>query len=460
MANKHIISCSVTGLKCVCDTVSIPADNAGSILIKAKFTPEWDGLIISLAYRKVWGDSETTGEALFDGGELDAKDLFLCSDYGNEEAIPASYVEFGFIGRSSGDTEGFIKASSVCSVKLADSAYISNPGVTADSLGFSSRLLKAENKANISFKQLIEHKSDKNNPHGATAAQVGAYSKDEVNGYVTALYNKIAENKSDLEGELELLSFNTQAAFNEAGKVVAGKAEANHSHTASDVGAYTKTEIDELLSSKAEETNKPVKSASRYTYYTPSTGLEIEDGVVIGIGSCRDEHIVIPELYNDGGIKKPVTAVRAGTFSELLGSDGAFIKSITFPSSIERFIIPGNDADNIINSDYCPNLSEIHMMNPNITWDDVRHPFRLLETVKDLYFAFTEKQYDNINAGKWYTLITLKNENIAAGIVPTKHFGHFVTSAVIGDINGKIGDIDVALDELHTYAQALIGGEV
>jgi hypothetical protein len=81
-----------------------------------------------------------------------------------------------------------------------------------------------------------------------------------------------------------------------------------------------------------------------------------------------------------------------------------------------------------------------------------------LETVKDLYFAFTEKQYDNINAGKWYTLITLKNENIAAGIVPTKHFGHFVTSAVIGDINGKIGDIDKAIDELHNYAQALIGG--
>ena len=200
-----------------------------------------------------------------------------------------------------------------------------------------------------------------------------------------------------------------------------------------------------------QETDEQVKSASRYTYYTPSTGLEIVDGVVIGIGSCRDEHIVIPELYNDGGVKKPVTAVRAGTFSELLGSDGAFIKSITFPSSIERFIIPGNDADNIINSDYCPNLSEIYMMNPNITWDDIRYPFRLLENVKDLYFAFTEKQYDNMNSGKWYTLITLKNENIAAGIVPTKHFGHFVTTAVIGNI-------DVALDELHTYAQALIGG--
>jgi hypothetical protein len=29
----------------------------------------------------------------------------------------------------------------------------------------------------------------------------------------------------------------------------------------------------------------------------------------------------------------------------------------------------------------------------------------------------------------------------------------------VGDINGKIGDIDAALDELHTYAQSLIGGE-
>ena len=36
---------------------------------------------------------------------------------------------------------------------------------------------------------------------------------------------------------------------------------------------------------------------------------------------------------------------------------------------------------------------------------------------------------------------------------------YFVTSAVISDINGKIGDIESALDELHNYATSLIGGE-
>ena len=273
------------------------------------------------------------------------------------------------------------------------------------------------------------------NPHKVTASDVGAYTKEEVDGKIDVISSEVGNRYTKEEVDNKL------------------------SEIGGSVDAYTKAEMDELLSSKADddevytkdETNKQVKSASRYTYYTPSTGLEIVDGVVIGIGSCRDEHIVIPELYNDGGVKKPVTAVRTGTFGGLLGSDGGFIKSITFPSSVELFDMSGS-YDNIINSDYCPNLAEIYMMNPNITWDDISYPFRLLENAKDLYFAFTEKQYDSMNAGKRYTLITLKNENIAAGIVPTKHFGNFVTSAVIGNI-------DSALDELHGYATSLMGGE-
>ena len=271
------------------------------------------------------------------------------------------------------------------------------------------------------------------NPHKVTASDVGSYTKDEVDGYVSGLSEQITSNYNDLSEDITNLRTTTQQSFDTVDKIVSGKADSDK--------VYSIEQVDELIAA----------GGGSSSYYVASTGLEIVDGVVIGIGTCHDEHIVIPELYNDGGIKKPVTAVRAGAFGVLLGSNGGFIKSITFPSSVERFDL-SQSSSSIIDSEYCPNLSEIYMMNPGITWEDHGYPFRLLENAKDLYFAFTEKQYDNMNAGKRYTLITLKNENIAAGIVPTKHFGHFVTSAVIGDI-------DAALDELHNYAQALIGGE-
>lgn len=302
------------------------------------------------------------------------------------------------------------------------------------------------------LKSIKKHlNAESGNPHKVTAGDVGSYTKEEVDSKIDVISSEVGNRYTKDEVDKK---------FEEVG---------------GSVDAYTKAETDDLLSDKADaaelakvkfdilglptfndvytkaETNKQIKSASRYTYYTQSTGLEIVDGVVIGIGTCHDEHIVIPELYNDGGIKKPVTAVRAGAFGVLLGSNGGFIKSITFPSSVERFDL-SQSSSSIIDSEYCPNLSEIYMMNPGITWEDHGYPFRLLENAKDLYFAFTEKQYDNMNAGKRYTLITLKNENIAAGIVPTKHFGNFVTLAVIGDI-------DAALDELHNYATSLIGGE-
>ena len=196
-----------------------------------------------------------------------------------------------------------------------------------------------------------------------------------------------------------------------------------------------------------QETDEQVKSASRYTYYTPSTGLVIEDGTVVGIGSCRDEHIVIPEFYNDGGVKKPVYRIARDVFGSLLGDKGVQIKSITFPYSIKEL------SPHTIDSVRCPNLEAVYLMNPNVSWDkDESFPFHFESNVKDIYFGFSEAQYDEMIARNGMSLITLRNENIAAGIVPTKHFAHFVTSAVIGDI-------DSALDELHTYAQTLIGGE-
>ena len=428
MANKHIISCSVTGLKCVCDTVSIPADNAGSILIKAKFTPEWDGLIISLAYRKVWGDSETTGEASFDGGELDAKNLFLCSDYGNEEAIPASYVEFGFIGRSSGDTEGFIKSSSVCSVKLEDSAYISNPGVTADSLGLSSRLSIAESEANMSFKQVTEHKKDKNNPHGATAAQVGAYSKDEVNGYVTALYNKIAENKSEVEAyvlglnkcinevdskyntETANIRTVTQQAIDDIGKIVNSKAGSDHTHTAEDVGAYSTLEVDEMI--EAIKDKLPGKLNHKKLWYD-----EIDTDKVLEVDTVyfynNHERMNPEKCYTNVPFKEAIviTYITQGAYAGgkpakqmAIANDGSiYERKLEFDILTSEYIFPPTWVRNIYTkSEIDEKLTEIE--------GELDNRYTKTETDEKLFFK-AEKEHEHAVVGKVETPILLSKDN-------------------------------------------------
>jgi hypothetical protein len=221
---------------------------------------------------------------------------------------------------------------------------------------------------------------------------------------------------------------------------------------AEDINKIAKAVID--IEDEMENINASTSSSSN-NYYVASKGLEIEDGVVVGIGSCRDENIIIPEFYTENGEKKPVTAVMSGVFGKLLGNNGSFIKSITFSHNIERFDMSfSNTGGNVIDSEYCENLKEIYMMNPNITWQDFTYPFRLLENMKDIYFAFTEAEYDKINEGRQYTLITLPIENIQAGKVPTKHFSYFASTVV----SKQIGDMDKALDSILTIQESIVGG--
>jgi hypothetical protein len=46
-----------------------------------------------------------------------------------------------------------------------------------------------------------------------------------------------------------------------------------------------------------------------------------------------------------------------------------------------------------------------------------------------------------------------------AGVTFTEFVKKVYVKNAVGDINGKIGDIESALDELHGYATSLIGGE-
>lgn len=190
-------------------------------------------------------------------------------------------------------------------------------------------------------------------------------------------------------------------------------------------------------------------------FAVPSSGLEIENGTVIGIGTCTDEHIVIPEFDNSGN---PVTSVASDVFGSLLGDNGGFIKSIVFPPSISWFGEPLMLPISVINTTYCPNLESIYLMNPKIGWEEGVSPFKLESNVKDIYFGGSRKQWIELNTERESPATQLRPDNISAGIVPTIHYSFFAPTSEIERLDSKIGDIDTALDELHNYAEALKSG--
>lgn len=296
----------------------------------------------------------------------------------------------------------------------------------------------------------------KGNPHKVTASDVGAYNKDEVDSKIDVISSEVGNRytKEEVDNKISEIGGSVDAYTKaETDELLSDKADKEKTET--DIGmlnfkllglptfndVYTKAETDELLSSKAD-----IQAAYMLTYALPSTGLDIQNGVVVGIGTCRDENIIIPEIDGEGNT---VYKVDDFVFSSLLGSEGGFIKRIIFPSSIRSLGI------NVLSSKYCPNLSAVFIMNPNMEWM-ANQTFMLSEKVKDIFLGFSREKWVKLNTViNEYSLISLHDDNIAAGIVPDIHYSHFITSAAF---ENAIGDIDSALDELHGYAASLIGG--
>jgi hypothetical protein len=177
-------------------------------------------------------------------------------------------------------------------------------------------------------------------------------------------------------------------------------------------------------------------------YAVPSTGLEIVNGVVTGIGTCKDEYIVIPELSDGVEVIEVADGVFGGNLEYSNQSLG--IKSIVFPPSIKKI---GVDA---VNTSSCSNLESVYIMNPLIMWDDEDETYTALQLgacVKDVYFAGSRKQWVEINTQHQKPLINLSQENIEAGIVPTMHYGYFATYS---DIEEKFEAVNQRVDEAYT----------
>ena len=321
-------------------------------------------------------------------------------------------------------------------MKLEDSAYISNPGVTADSLGLSSRLLLAESKANMSFKQVNDHKKDKNNPHGVTAAQVGAYSTVEVNGYVTALYNEIAENKSGLESKLGAMQDTTQAAFDKVGKVVAGKAEANHSHTASDVGAYTTEETDSLLEGKAEANHSHTASdVGAYTTEETDSLLENKaDSNSVYTMKQTDTLLSKPYYYKDVKLTDVVSVEGVGTVEDN-------VLSTTSGRSVFKFNITGKVKFSCKEGNVTFSLDDLRPMSSiNVDGQTVDHISSMLEQT----YTFDVKQSLEIVAERCDIIFS----EFSIGV--------YVKDS-IAELESGLGDIDTALDAILAIQRETVG---
>ncbi len=168
-------------------------------------------------------------------------------------------------------------------------------------------------------------------------------------------------------------------------------------------------------------------------HYIPSVGLEIENGVVVGIGTCTDEHIAVPEFDENGNA---VISVASNVFGSLLGNNGGFIKSIAFPPSIL------NLKYSVVDTSYCPNLETVCIMNPNVECPD-GFSFYLHENVKNIYFGGSRKNWIELN--QTYSMISLRTENIEAGIVPTVHYSCFASWSETEKIENQLSKL-VALD--------------
>jgi hypothetical protein len=115
--------------------------------------------------------------------------------------------------------------------------------------------------------------------------------------------------------------------------------------------------------------------------------------------------------------------------------------------------------DNSVSSDWCTFDIDIH--------GEVRFTCECTESRVGINIDgkfITDIGVDSESGATEYTFEgVIKNGMSINCSMATAVFTEFVKKVyvkdVISDINGKIGDIDVALDELHNYATSLIGGE-
>ena len=154
----------------------------------------------------------------------------------NPHKVTASQV--GAYTKAQVDAKGYVTKS------------VTNGLATASAL--SAETTRAKNAEQANASAISTHKADKKNPHGVTAAQVGAYTKGEVDakGYVTKTVTNGLATAAALTAETtrakkaEAANATAAADAKKAATDHAARTDNPHKVTASQVGAYTKGEVD------------------------------------------------------------------------------------------------------------------------------------------------------------------------------------------------------------------------
>lgn len=268
-----------------------------------------------------------------------------------------------------------------------------------------------------------------------------------------------------------------------------------HNVTVEDIGAYSAKKIEnksvvdfavavETFGKTTDEDNEIIPKFKM----TESEGLAFEDNddgktcSVSGIGTCSDTEVVIP-MFSPSG--KLVSTLKARAFE---GNEN--ITALFIPKSVYKI------SSYSIN---CPNLKILALSNPDVQTSDRKITAQLDKVYYNgSYDAFIQADLtrrimsENTKLFCGFFDVDLLLSKADANSVYTKEqayskgetdvliqdailnsemniwddfYPRYMIDDKIGYINSdiaelvnSIGDIDVALDELHTYAQALIGG--
>ncbi len=271
---------------------------------------------------------------------------------------------------------------------------------------YAQESISAANSANT---KLDEHKADNGNPHGVTAEQVGAYTKEEIEEKLAEVAEAehvhacaIPTPKSgDSNGGM-----NAGALF-ETGKDGFMSADDKRKLDGIEAGA-NKTVVDAVLSNESENpvSNKAVAEEFEYINEVLSKKANVLD---------YGAHVA--DKANPHG----VTAEQIGAYTKV---------------EVDNEIFRVNDSLGMhLISDYNPH---------NVTASQVG--------------AYTKSEVDTKINEKTGTISMVIGVHGA-----DKDNPHGVTASQVGaytkvEVDEKLGDIGSALDELHAYAQGLISG--
>lgn len=201
-------------------------------------------------------------------------------------------------------------------------------------------------------------------------------------------------------------------------------------------------EVNEKIITIQVQLAEDIEELYKTLFPKPSEGLIFDGDMLVGVGTCKDSIIVVPEYSPEGVRVTRVGMYAFGYNSEDDISDGdlGFIESIIFPPPLTYY------AEWAIHTNVCNNLKSVYMFNLDVIREDNGNPVfaDAVGCIRDVYFFNgTEEQWVTLNTSYSSGFIGLKQANVENGIVPTKHF-------YPPDMIGTVGGADIN----HTHETA------